>query len=308
MIGALLSLLLIVLAVLPVQAQWTNEPPGSAVIYDCPMTDSICGMQDGYNSASYASPGYGGQSVSPPRAMDSFLGPNATTGGGQWTVPFSQTREIYFAMSWATNPQFQGLDVLTNKLIFLHSGPGDNSFLVWQGGQDSVKTLKWYQQSVVDNCHLGTNFQPGGSFPNFCWNGAFRDGTGWFEPNVSGAGAIGAGTGYRKIEIYLRASTSQASRDGIIRIWVDGTKTTDYTTVNFANPYFDYMAITPTWDGSGALTCSRRDCSRRWDHYFDHIRISSPSCGPGGCGGGTSPAPPPPPPLAPNKPTNLRVQ
>jgi len=288
----------------PALAQWANEPPGSSLIYDCAFSDTICGMQDGYNSSAYASPGYGGQTVSPPRTLDSKLLTNATTGGGQWTVPFGNTREIFFGMTWATNPQFQGLDVNTNKLIFLHSGPGDNSFLVWQGGQDSVKTLKWYQQTVVDNCHLGVNFQPGGSFPSFCWNGAFHDGTGWFEPNISGAGSLAAGTGFHKIEIYLRASTTQTSRDGIIRIWVDGAKTTDYTNVNFANPYFDYMAITPTWDGSGALTCARRDCAREWHHFFDHIRISSPSGG----GGGVTPPPPPPPPLPPNKPTNLRVQ
>jgi len=54
-----------------------------------------------------------------------------------------------------------------------------------------------------------------------------------------------AGSGWHLIEVYMKASSTKTSRDGIIR-WA--------------------------LDGSGCLLA--RDLSKAWHHYWDHLYIS----------------------------------
>ena len=268
------------------------------------MTFSMCGMLDVYNSATYASPSFTGQ-VSPPAALDSFMAINANTGGGQFVYTFNPVKEIFVGVSWDTNSQFQGYSNTNNKVLFIRGGSsGDNSVMVWQGAQDAPKTLKWYQQGSVDNCHI-SQFKPGSPY---CWNsvGPTHDGTGWFDHNINSSACTVAAGSPVKIEIYLKSSLGFATNDGIVRIWCNGTLSSDFTNVNISPNGFTDFQITPTWDGQATASCYNpstnpfgRDCSREWHHYFDHIHISVPNCPLGCSGGGSSPPPPsptPPPP------------
>lgn len=281
-------------------SNFSNEPQGLTPILDCPFTSGLCApMYNAYNTFDQETlPGFG--AVSPPYAMVQKMSKNSQYGNGEWGMFFPPAKSVFLAAIWATNSDFQGYSNNTNKLIFIRNhSAGSNSFLVWQGSPGGIKTIKWAQQSVVDNCHV-PEFQPGAS-ANFCWNatGPTHDGTGWFEPNESGAGSLNAGTGYHKLEVFLQASTTKSSKDGILRIWVDGQRTHNYTNANFAEidqGGFNEFDITAAWDGSGS--CSTRDCSKEWIHYFDHIYVSTSN------GGGVINSTPP---ASLNKPTNLRI-
>ena len=245
-----------------------NEPSGFAPIFDVSFNQFLpSGVLDVYNSALYVSDGTA--PLSGPYVMDVMLAANASSGGVQLNATFpTRPRELFAGFWIKTNAGFQGYGNSNNKVIFLR-GPssGDNSVLVWQGAQDAPKTLKWYQQGVVNNTHVPGVF--GTNYP--------IDGTGWFDPNVNaGVATFSAGSGWHKCEIRLKASTTNTSRDGVIQIWVDGTLSTSHFNVNLSSGGFDDWVITPTWDGQSSATCAFRDCSREWHWYWDHLYVSAP--------------------------------
>lgn len=248
--------------------QWANEPPGSTLYYHCDFNDSLCGMASRYNTVAYAT-------ILGDRVLNQFLPASTTvlTGNGQWGLDFPKQRQIYVGFDWSTNPDFMGLENSGNKVIFIKNpdapaGARDNSLLNWYGARGQPRTLLWHQQGEVNNCHV-QNYST-----NACWP---VDGTGLFFPNVNKTAAtIGAGTGIHRIEIYLKASTTSSSQDGIIRHWVDGVMTSNFTNVNISSDGFTNVEITATWDGSSNLQCGSRDCTKEWNHYFHSLHVSFP--------------------------------
>jgi len=285
-------ILVLVLCLVPSMAfaqLWTNKPSGLTVISDCPFSGALCpGWQNIYNTQAYASSS--NAPVSPPSVFDTFLGAFSTTGNGQWIYPLPNVREVYVGTYWAQNADFEGMGDIANKMIFVQPS-GEANFLNWiQGGRWTPGVLTWVfqQNGGINNCHVSGYISPGCSL-----GPEFGPGTGNLTPNVA-APSIAAGSGWHKIEIYQRASTSATSRDGIIRIWVDGLLSTDYSNLNLGpNGFIDFQ-INHTWDGGPRNDCPARDCTRAWHHYWDHMVIAT-----GNGGGSTSPPPPsptPPPP------------
>lgn len=270
---------------------YPNKPAGSTPYFKCEFNDTLCGMANRYNTQNYAS-------VNGGRALDQALWVNATTGSGQWGLDFQPVREIFVGFSWGTNADFAGLINSGNKVLFIKNpDAGDNSLLNWYGASGrNARTLIWHQQGIVDNCHVSGFVHAG------CWNDPnpdTRDGTGLFFPNVNSAAAtIGPGTGQHIIEIYLKSSTTNSSRDGIIRHWVDGVMTMNYTNVNLSVGGFKNVEFTATWDGSSNLVCANRNCALEWHHYLDDMDVSFPN---GGNGGNPIPTP-----VILAKPANLR--
>lgn len=248
--------------------KWANEPAGSVVHFDCEFNDTLCGMASRYNTVAFAT-------VLGDRVLNQFIPASTTvlTGNGQWGLDFPKQRQIYVGFDWSTNPDFMGLENSGNKVIFIKNpdaapGARDNSLLNWYGARCQPKTLLWHQQGEVNNCHISEYST------NACWP---VDGTGLFYPNVNrGAATVGAGTGKHRIEIYMKASTTSSSKDGIIRHWVDGVMTSNFTTVNLSSEGFTNVEITATWDGSSNLQCGSRDCSKEWNHYFHNLHVSFP--------------------------------
>lgn len=254
---------------------WLNEPAGSTQYYDCDFdgsgTGGLCGMVSRTNNtADYAN-------INGVTAMRHFMPAGASRANGQWGLDFSKRREIFVGLVWSTNADFQGICNNVNKMFFIKDP--SNSLLAWMGTPgSSAKVFKWYQQERVDNC------QTGGFTPN-CYNKS-GDGTGWFEPNVNlAAASVAPNTGWHKIEIYLKGSTTNSSADGVIRIWIDGILTTNYTNVNHGTDLNDFpggfrnFEITSTWDGSACLVAPNRDMTKEWDHYYDRIHVSFPNGG-----------------------------
>ncbi len=254
----------------PVSAQtgsWPNEPPGFTTLLDCPLSGSLCGMWDAYNSATWA-PGVNTPAPSTSLVLDQAMVAGSTQGNGQYGLGLQNLREIYFGTWWSPNAEFQGTINNTNKMIFFRNPSIDNSFIVWHGQPDVPKTLKWYFQAYYDNCHV-----PG--YQGGCYNQG--DGTGWLNPNVNaGAATIAPGSGWHRIELYLKSSTTATSRDGVLRMWVNGSMTHNYSTLNLLPLGANDFQFNTAWDGSAAYQCvTGRDCSRAWHHYYHNARISA---------------------------------
>ena len=122
---------------------------------------------------------------------------------------------------------FEGFQNNNNKWLFVRA-PGssaDNSFagLIGLPGVGVPKTFVWYQQAWRDNCH---NPSFTGYTNGQCWNatGTKKDGTGWWWPNRNGGKAAVPGVTY-DVEYYLKASTTDTSKDGVVKWWVDGAST-----------------------------------------------------------------------------------
>lgn len=279
--------------------QWPNEPAGFSAITDCPFSDSICNLWNAYSTQSFASPGGSPTPLSPPRAFETYMQAGSTTGNGQWGKDLPNVRELYIGAWWYPFVETMGNSNGTNKLLFARNPSEDNSFLVWQGCAGCAKTLKWYFQVTYDVC-------PGCPGIHGSCRISCGDGTGWADPNGSSSGVVLAGSGWHQVEIYLKASTSSTSRNGIVRWWLDGSLVGNYTGINITPSGFTDFQINHTWDG---FNTADRDLSKTWKYWWDHLRISA------GSGGGgpisppppPGPTPPPPPPLLPPlPPSNLR--
>jgi hypothetical protein len=248
---------------------WTNLPSGMTLVTDCPFSGGFPsgqGWYNVYNTFPFAAPSISGTPFSSPHVLDVEMAAGSGYGNGEWGVNFTSSREVYMGMYWATNSGFQGYINNNNKTVFIrnHAG-GCNSFLVWQGGQDQPKTLKWYQQDIVNNTHIPTVFNT--NYPT--------DGTGWFEPNInSTACRVSAGSGWHFVEVYLKASTTASSQDGIVKWWVDRTLCGSYNNVNASPSGYNEFVITPTWDNQPNANAPYRDMSRAWHHYYDHVYIA----------------------------------
>ena len=100
-----------------------------------------------------------------------------------------------------------------------------------------------------------------------------RDGPSYAHTqNVDGRALVTVGD-WHHIEVYLSQGTVD-QRNGAVRIWVDGTKVSDYTDMKFLDSrhsftegFFDWQ-WTPVWGGVGGTRT-------REDHILlDHIYIS----------------------------------
>ena len=297
--GRLVLLAVVWVAPFGAHAQWAHQPSSFGKVYECNFSDTLCGGWSANITSSeppYASPG-GANQLSGPRVLDAALTGTSSNANGNWGYDVGTlTQEIYVGFSWRSTAW--GYNHGNNKLIFIREP--SNSLLVWQGpAGTAAKTLKWYQQEYIDNCHI-----------SFVCPSKTGDGTGWYEPNVNAQACTFApddGT-FHKIEIYLKASTGLDTRDGVVRIWCDDVLSTDYTNVNqghgakltqvgtgwsltggtFPGGFRDFQ-INNTWDGQPAAQCqsssnpSGRDCTHDWHHYFDHVVVA---LGEGGVGTG----------------------
>lgn len=283
-----LLIVVLVLCLTPVlvHAQWSNEPPGSTVLYDCALSGNFCNLSENvFNTFPFTNIASSGQ-ISPTSALDIELCAGCSTGNGQWVNYYSPTlREFYFGTWWSTNSDFEGSANRSNKMFMFRNPAQDNSLIHWGGLPNGTRQVRWYFQTTYDECHVS-------GYVGGCWNGTPRDGTGYLQSNVSSACDIAAGSGWHKIELYLKVSTTTSSQNGIVKIWCDGTLASNYTNLNLIPLGMSEFHVNSGWDGSGPFACPGiRDCSKAWHHYIDHLRISACSgCAvPGGGGGDTTP-------------------
>lgn len=70
------------------------------------------------------------------------------------------------------------------------------------------------------------------------------------------------------VEMYVKKSTSQTSRDGILRAWINGNQAMNYTNINTRNQPFAISHIAPVWGGTGE---QKAQTDYLW---YDHIILA----------------------------------
>jgi uncharacterized protein YjdB len=74
--------------------------------------------------------------------------------------------------------------------------------------------------------------------------------------NMGGGKKFTCGDGWHRIEVYMNVGTPN-NHNGIVRVWIDGTKVAEYTNIKYLDTDFNYThgfyhgEWTPVWGGSG---------------------------------------------------------
>lgn len=258
-------------------AQWTNEPAGSTVVLDCPFNvkptpsrDAAgCGIENFYNAGSIVQDGTA--PLSPSNVFKSAIAAGQSSGGSQLNYVTPQTyREMYVGLKWRTNPEFYGRQV-ANKMFFMR-GPASNGFFGLMGGPGGGNAAGspfflffGHNSSNVNNSHVCA-----GDLGLTCF------------PNVGSGQTVPTGIWFT-LEAYIKASTTNTSRDGIVRWWVNGQPAGNYTNMNLASLGLNEWVWSETWDGT-----VNPPPATEWAHFVDHLKISIPNGG-----GGTTDTTPP---------------
>jgi len=246
-------------------AQWVNEPSGFQTTLDCPFNfkptpsrdPAGCGIENFYNAGSITQDS--SAPVSPPNLFKSAISAGNSSGGSQLNYVTAQVyREMYVGLMWRTNPQFQGRQV-GNKTFFVRGPVNNNVFLFGNSNlsNGSAPMIFSHNSGNLDNSHA-------------C---ALDLGLACY-PNV-GPGVLTVGV-WTKLEAYIKASTSNTSRDGIVRWWVNGAPAGNYTNLNVSSLGLNEWVWSETWDGTVNPVPSVE-----WAHFIDHLHISVPGSGAG---------------------------
>ena len=146
-----------------------------------------------------------------------------------------------------------------NKLTFLLNSVGDLAVALLMYGpvNGPWEPDIYFSASTVDNSTLQ---------PSCC--GTPAPGTRHLFWNINRP-CLSLGT-WHKIEHYVKFSTTSTSQDGILKLWIDGGLTHNYTNVNFPQAgNFTEFQFAPNWGGTG-------DVKTENDYFrFDHIHIST---------------------------------
>ncbi|CAI4032533.1 hypothetical protein DNFV4_02963 [Nitrospira tepida] len=263
---------------------WPNEPAGSTVINDynwnsCPGG----GWQPAYGCGSIKS-----DSTAPhsPNSVLSFTyNPSIGGGGGDPYIQVNNLSEWYTGFWVWMDPNFVGTASQTNKIVaFIQS---DGSYFWLEAG------------AYCDYCyggpfkpHWALSTRPNQPYLNNCHLPGYGDCPGTLSlPSPTGT-TITKGVWHR-MEVYAKKSTSDTSRDGILRWWMDGVQQGYLTNVNFGGA-LAMINFTPAWAPFK---------EEHWTHpsewRFDHVRVSAPGGGGSAPKGDTTP---------PSSPVNLRAQ
>lgn len=238
----ILVLLLAMAIVSEVHAQtWPNEPAGATVINDwswdsCPGG----GWQPAYGCAAIRSDDTA--PMSRPYVLRMEFDPATCFGGGDPYTVLPNLNEIYIG-TWVklSNP-YQGLYNNANKLMVASWSDGSWFWVEARGPQGGP----WPPQ---------IQFQTFSGVTEFFGSGTFRQGV------------------WHRLEVYFKRSSSAVSRDGILRIWLDGALSLNRASENTPQAQLQSLYVTPTWDGS---ECSYEGKRTNLDTIsFDHIHVST---------------------------------
>lgn len=298
-----------------------NRPAGATTLLDCAFNSTNCSGEIGGplwelypGAASITQPG--GNPASSPNADTSMLPAFSSVGGQQtiWPNPGNQQplTNFYQCLIFQMGPGFIGQQT-ANKLFFMH-------------------TKDWPYNRYTNNGFFGlqgNGYPPSNFYLYFGHNTGAHDGLPGLDnshvcaqdsglvcgPNVTTT-LMTPGNWYT-LEVYMVSGTCITCRNTVIKWWVNGALNGNYTNLNYTDGVINQWQLNHTWDGGSAVQCGPptnpantigRDCRVDQKYHFDHVVLASVGGVSPGQGGGGTIAPPPPPPLAPNKPTNLRVQ
>lgn len=247
-------------------------------------------------------------------ATASILPAGSGTGGQQTIWPKSGSQQplnnLYVCFRWKINAQFTGLTG-NNKLLFVAAQDWSYGKKIFNGLLNVPKRdvyppfpgsslqMTWGHNS--NTAHYDNSHACAYDFGLTCF------------PNVSDTPIL-ADTWYT-VEHYIIASSSNTSRNGTVKWWINGVLQGNYTNLNVGDGIINEVQINHAWDGSIGVQCGPptnpsntlgRDCRYDSIHYFDELLIAS-------VGGLTPPPSAPSPPSsdnpvgAPSQPINLQA-
>lgn len=229
-----------------------NEPSGMTTLLNHPFnTSSGTNMIDVYNTGQIVSDA--SAPLSPSNVMRSRLSAGTLIGGSQieYNSP-TYYRSLFMGLWVKTNAQFQGFNIVANKMFFL-KGPDTNGFfgLAVAGSVSNGPFVLGFGHNTgsVDNSHI---------FP-----GGF--GLGYAVQNVSSP-IFPLGT-WTKVEVYIRCSSTITSRDGTLVWWINGNKAASYTTLN-------YPGLLQSWIWTETLGNQNQLLPNDRDFFLDHLYLS----------------------------------
>lgn len=190
-----------------------------------------------------------------------------STGGTQIECFFTPTTNLFWGLTIRTSNPFGGYNNGANKYGFMMTdrvaGGGALWGLHYRGNSNGSRVIAVFLQAStgVNNCHIA-------AIDGDC-NGSSLV----FYPNVDGSPVLEGQI--HKVEVTMLRSTSETSRNGTIRVTVDGVTRILHTNVNFPAWNFVSVQTNHTWDGQCATrnvsvgpTTPPNDC-RTFDDWYD---------------------------------------
>ena len=276
----ILTMLIMVLLCMPVGAYaqtWPNEPSGFNLVNDwnwnsCPgggwqpaSSPSSCAVI----RSDAAAP------LSPSSVLSMEYSPASGVGGGDPYILLNNGNgynEIYLGFWVQLESGFQGEENLSNKLGIFSWGDGSWLWIKYEGQQFGpwfpVIGFQVSGISNVNNCHL-----PGYGDASPCPSGNFT-----FTP-TQGNSNVSAGP-WKRFEFYYKRSSTTTSRDGHVKVWIDGSLVINIIQANTPQVPLNVFYFTPSWAGPGSPGRTHADVIQ-----FDHVHVSAP----GGGGADTTP-------------------
>lgn len=241
----------------PATGTWPNVPAGWSVLND--HDHSVItgnGWLDYYNITSVVSDSTA--PVSPSSVMQQtfalgLVGGNGGGGGNTYVFP-SAVNGAYWGFAFKTDSNYEQHPSGT-KIGWIHNRLNGSSLnnqfiLLMQGTYPNFYMSLVYQNGNIDNSHIGGQ----------------GIGTVLFYPQTGG---ISPGQ-WVKVETVLIPSTTNVSRNGIWRCWINGVVAHNITTLNTDRIQPDGVSHITIWGGVGGTK------QRNSYLYFDHSRVCVP--------------------------------
>ena len=252
---------------------WPNEPVGHTLRNDwnCDVL-SGSGWADAYNGASLMSlvDNQNGPESSPSALQGRFpVGHPGGNGVGNFFHNSAAAVEMWYG-HWVkhSNPFQQHPD--GDKICYYVAQNGNQHpfYSLWRGNRID---LVLQGPVAVDNRHI-----PGVAFAGTCI--------------LVGSVSNWAKGVWKRLEVFLRESSSFTAQNGVARWWVDGVLVGQYTNLNTDQVGgFTGAIMNPVYGGGTQVTKTQEDFI-----WYDHVRITGGASSSGG-GGGTPPVLLPPP-------------
>lgn len=289
MLSRILKILVLIAIPAAASTEWPNEPTGATLIADNNLNVFQGGGWTCYCNPN-PSPGVYGSEIfndaTAPLSGPGVLrmrypmgfGPGGISPGNYYLPLPAGLKEIYIGFWWKASAGFES-NLAGTKVGFIKNHGINNTggthtvpFLFNDGGVLAKWKAGFYLPSSPEINNCGLNWSHYGECPG--------------TQNVFSEVSILRNTWYRW-EIYEKRSTTYTSADGVLRLWITpqgGSPILAINATNLNTPQvgWEQYEINPTWGGNGGYY---GDGGATTDGFFsyDHIRISSPNCGPSGC-------------------------
>jgi hypothetical protein len=186
--------------------------------------------------------------LSPPNVLELYY-PAGFTGGGyspgaERSPPLPRgVRELYWGVYWKANADWENHLSNINKILFGWINQQMTFGLTWH----------WGWQDAAGNRIQRLGFFTGGDY----WH--------YNQPNEI---LVRPGQWYQ-IELYFKTATTATSRDGVIRLWVNGVLMADHVGVQTVPGSITETYLDPDWGGVGGAPMRHANWMR-----LDHVRLS----------------------------------